>query len=310
MKDIRRMFTAGEGRVMISCDFSKQEPCLLASCCKDEALIETFHSGLDIYSKIASMIFNMPYEDCLEHNPDGTTNAEGKERRAVAKKITLALMYSKGLKTLAEDLHSDINKAQEVMDAVFLAYPKMKTWIDDGIKFATTHGYIDNLFGRRRRWPELLKPSYEFIFPKGTDENTIAYQSAIFRGKLKRARFSDKFKVKQSIEAKGVRVIDNEAKQAEAKRQVANFQIQGGAAVITMRAMRKIYSNPRLKELGCKLVMSIHDEVLCTAPKQHMKEAVQLIENCMLSSGDGLAVPLACDTEVSERWYGEPMEVK
>jgi len=51
-------------------------------------------------------------------------------------------------------------------------------------------------------------------------------------------------------------------------------------------------------------------EVLCTAPKQHMKEAVQLIEECMLSSGEGLAVPLACDTEVSDRWYGEPMEVK
>ena len=309
MKDIRRMFTAGKDNYFVSCDFSKQEPCCLASVCKDPALIEVFHSGLDIYSKIASMIFNLPYEDCLEHNPDGTTNAEGKERRSVAKKVVLSILYSKGLKTLADDLHSDINKAQEVMDAVKAAYPVMAKWMDDTVKSACQVGYEDNLFGRRRRWPELLKPSYEFIFPKGTDESTITYQSAIFRGKLKRARFNEKFKVKQFIEAKGVRVIDNEAKQAEAKRQVANFQIQGGAAVITMRAMRKIYSNPRLKELGCKLVMSIHDEVLCTVPKQYMKEAVQLIEECMLSSGEGLAVPLACDTEVSDRWYGEPMEV-
>ena len=298
------MFVAGKDRLLISADYSRQEPCLLSSCCKDPALIETFHSGLDIYAKIASLIFNVPYEDCLEHNPDGTDNLEGASRRSAAKKVTLALMYSKGLKTLADDLHSDINKAQEVMDAVFLAYPKMKTWIDEGIKFATTHGYIDNLFGRRRRWPELLKPSYEFIFPKGTDESTITYQSAIFRGKLKRARFNEKFKVKQSIEAKGVRVIDNEAKQAEAKRQVANFQIQGGAAVVTMRAMRNIYNNKRLRELDAKLVMAVHDEVIVTAPKQHIEEVSRLIEQCLISAGQGLAVPLSCDLVYADRWYG------
>ena len=33
------------------------------------------------------------------------------------------------------------------------------------------------------------------------------------------------------------------------------------AAVITLRAMRNIYNNERLKELGCKLVMSIHDKL-------------------------------------------------
>ena len=309
MKDIRRIFTAGTGNYMVSCDFSKQEPCLLASCCKDPDLIGVFRSGLDIYSKIASMIFGVPYEDCLEHNPDGTTNADGKERRSVAKKVVLSILYSKGLKTLADDLHSDINKAQEVMDAVKAAYPVMAKWMDDTVKSACQVGYEDNLFGRRRRWPELLKPSYEFIFPKGTDESTITYQSAIFRGKLKRARFKEKFKVKQSIEAKGVRVIDNEAKQAEAKRQVVNFAIQSASAVITMRAMRNIYNNKRLKELGCKLIMSIHDENCVIVPRQHIKEAVQLIEQCMIGAGEGLVVPLACDTEVSDRWYGEPVEV-
>ena len=309
MKDIRRMFTAGTDGYFVSCDFSKQEPCCLASVCKDPALIETFHSGLDIYSKIASMIFNLPYEDCLEHNPDGSTNKDGKERRSVAKKVVLSILYSKGLKTLAEDLHSDINKAQEVMDAVKTAFPVMAKWMDDTVREACRVGYEDNLFGRRRRWPELLKPSYEFIFPKGTDENTIAYQSAIFRGKLKRARFSDKFKVKQSIEAKGVRVIDNEAKQAEAKRQIVNFAIQSASAVITMRAMRNIYNNQRLREIGCKLVMSIHDENCVIVPRQYAKEAVQLIEQCMIGAGEGLVVPLACDTEVSDRWYGESVEV-
>ena len=227
MKDIRRIFTAGTGNYFISLDFSRQEPACLASVSKDPDLIDTFRNGLDIYSKIASMAFGMPYEDCLEHNPDGTTNSEGKERRSVSKKITLSIMYSKGLKTLAEDLHSTPEKAQEIMDAVLNAYPVMDEWMQEVNEFAIKHGYVDNLFGRRRRWPELLKPPYEFVFPKGTDQKTIDYYSAIYLNKLKRAWFKDKEKIKAQIQAKGIKVIDWEAKQAEAKRQVVNFNVQG-----------------------------------------------------------------------------------
>lgn len=94
MKDIRQMFYAGKDNVIVGCDFSRQEPCLLASTCKDEKLIQAFHSGLDVYSQIASMVYNVPYEDCLEHYKDGTTNKEGKERRSAAKKIVLSGYYA------------------------------------------------------------------------------------------------------------------------------------------------------------------------------------------------------------------------
>ena len=88
--DIRTMFKAGDGCVFVNCDFSKQEPCVLASASQDTKLIEVFHSGLDIYGKIASMMYDMPYEECLEFYPDGTTNHEGKDRRSAAKKVTLS----------------------------------------------------------------------------------------------------------------------------------------------------------------------------------------------------------------------------
>lgn len=52
-------------------------------------MYDTFMQGKDLYSEIASKAFNVPYEDCLEFNPDGTTNKEGKERRSRAKSILL-----------------------------------------------------------------------------------------------------------------------------------------------------------------------------------------------------------------------------
>ena len=91
MGDIRNMFTAGENSIFVSCDYSRQEPCMLASSCIDKDLIKTFTDGLDIYSKIASMIYpDYSYEECLEHYPDGSTNKEGKKRRSVAKKVVLS----------------------------------------------------------------------------------------------------------------------------------------------------------------------------------------------------------------------------
>ena len=166
--DIRTMFTAGKGNVFINCDFSKQEPCLLCSASKDPKMIKVFEDGLDIYSAIAHMIYpEYSYEDCLEHYPDGTTNHEGKQRRSAAKKVTLSLMYSKGIKTLAEDLHCSVEKSQEIYNSVLTAYPVMSQWMKDTIAKAYKNGYVDNFFGRRRRLPSSLHPglSVKYLCP-------------------------------------------------------------------------------------------------------------------------------------------------
>lgn len=261
------MFRAGDDRVFINCDFSKQEPCVLASSSKDQKLISVFHSGKDIYSTIASMMFNNAYEDNLEHYPDGSDNEEGKERRSAAKKVTLSLMYSKGVKTLCEDLGYEPNedgiaKAQAIYDAVLKAYPDMAKWMKETEANAMRLGYVDNIYGRRRRLPELLLPEYEVDFPEGTPEETKKYYTAFYRGKLKRARFwKDREKIIQQALQKGINISSNQQIIAEKKRNIINFCIQGSAAVITLRAMRNIYNNERLKELGCKLVMSIHDKL-------------------------------------------------
>ena len=83
-KDIRKMFVASDGYVLMSSDFSQQEPKCLAALCRkhgDAQMYDTFMQGKDLYSEIASKAFGVPYEDCKEFRPDGTTNKEGKARR-------------------------------------------------------------------------------------------------------------------------------------------------------------------------------------------------------------------------------------
>lgn len=45
-------------------------------------------------------------------------------------------------------------------------------------------------------------------------------------------------------------------------RRAINTPIQGGAADIVIASMVKISRNQRLKELGWKLLMQIHDELI------------------------------------------------
>lgn len=88
--DIRHMFRATPGYVLLSSDYSQQEPKLTAYVSQDEKMIQAFKDKKDIYAIIASIAFGVPYEDCLEFHPE--THAyqpEGKARRGEAKTIVL-----------------------------------------------------------------------------------------------------------------------------------------------------------------------------------------------------------------------------
>ena len=84
---IRCMFKATDGYYMVGADYSQQEPRVLAHLCQDENMINAYKSGRDLYSTMASLAFHVPYEQCKEFNPDGTTNHEGKERRSRIKAV-------------------------------------------------------------------------------------------------------------------------------------------------------------------------------------------------------------------------------
>lgn len=88
-KDIRQMFKAQDGYVLIGGDYSQQEPMVTAHLSKDRKMKEAFINGKDIYATIAALAFHKPYEECKEFREDGTVNPAGKERRTQAKSIVL-----------------------------------------------------------------------------------------------------------------------------------------------------------------------------------------------------------------------------
>ena len=349
-KEIRKMFVASPGYVLMSSDYSQQEPKCLAALCRkqgDPQMYNTFMQGKDLYSEIASKAFNQPYEMCLEHFPKGTkikyvrqkkkwyygrdddydkiadgetdTYDDGKERRTQAKSILLGVLYGRGEASIAEQLGCTIEKAQAIKSSVFKGFPAIKQFEQDSMDMAYDLGYVTTISGRKRRLPDLQLDEYEFQWKNGVapDSDVLDFDSEEeqeipqrtirkYLTQLHKARFNEKRKIFEKANDAGVWIVDNGAKIAEASRQVVNSRIQGSAADLTKLAMIELNKNERLKELGFRLLIQIHDEVIVECPEENAKECSKILADTMSKAAEGLLkMPIKCDVTMTREWYGE-----
>lgn len=324
-KEIRKMFRGEPGFVLISSDFSQQEPRTLAHMSHDEHLIQAYVDGKDIYAWIAEKIYKVPYEECKEFRPDGTKNPEGKKRRDSVKSIILGIMYGRGAKAIAEQLHCTPKEAQKIVDQFYNSFPNVKKWMDKVLSDARKNGYVETAWGRKRRLPDVQLAKYEFELLNGGPSNfdpldfgggqSVAQVDPAVCAKY--TKLLDKTwggKEKRDIVMKareeGVKITDNGGKIADAERQCVNSIIQGSSADMTKLAMIAIHNNPRLKELDCHLLLQVHDEVICECPRENAAECSKLLTELMVGAArERIRVPMKCDAEVTECWYGEVLEV-
>ena len=323
--DIRQMFIAGEGNVIIGGDFSQQEPRCLAHMSQDENMINAYLHGKDLYATIASKLYNKPYEECKEFRPDGTVNPEGKQRRSSVKPILLGIMYGRGVNSIAEQMNITKEEAQQVINDFYKQFPKVKEFVEFAQENARTYGFVETAWGRKRRLPNMQLDPIEITIENpnlistfnpldfSSTENTEVSDEVYYKylRLMNRAYGREaKEKVKQQAKAEGYKLVDNGGYIADAQRQCVNSIIQGSAADMTKIAMIKIHNNKRLRELGYKLIIPVHDEVLGVCPKENAKEVRDIIEYIMVHVvDDKFEIPMKTDIECTYRWYGEGIEI-
>lgn len=323
--DIRQMFIAGEGNVIIGGDFSQQEPRCLAHMSQDENMINAYLHGKDLYATIASKLYNKPYEECKEFRPDGTVNPEGKQRRSSVKPILLGIMYGRGVNSIAEQMNITKEEAQQVINDFYKQFPKVKEFVEFAQENARTYGFVETAWGRKRRLPNMQLDPIEITVENpnlistfnpldfsSTANNEVSDEVYYkYLRLMNRAYGRDaKEKVKQQAKAEGYKLVDNGGYIADAQRQCVNSIIQGSAADMTKIAMIQIHRNKRLRELGYKLIIPVHDEVLGVCPKENAKEVRDILEYIMVHVvDDKFEIPMKTDIECTYRWYGEGIEI-
>lgn len=314
---IRMLFTASPGYIMVGSDYSQQEPRLLAHYSGDNNMISAYKEGRDLYATIASKVYNNNYEDNLEFRSDGSMNPDGKKRRSSCKTLLLGIMYGMEIPAIAESLNCSVKEASDIKLSFFTQFPKVKNWIEETQIYAKTYGYVEDIWGRRRRLPDIQRPKYEIkskskvstfnplIGSSGIDQ--ILDESVVnkYLMELNRCKNRTEFNsIKERAVKDNITIYNNSGFISQAERQCVNARIQGGAASMSKLAMINVYNNEELRSLGFRLLIAVHDELIGECPKENKERCKELLSSIMINSAKPeVVVPMKCDADDFTAWY-------
>lgn len=87
------------------------------------------------------------------------------------------------------------------------------------------------------------------------------------------------------------------------ERLALNAPIQGTASDIAMCSQIKAEYHPRLKEIGCRMISQVHDELIFICPEEHVEEAIKIIKECMENPFDReLPIKLVADADYGKSY--------
>jgi DNA polymerase I-like protein with 3'-5' exonuclease and polymerase domains len=149
-KELRDLFAAPQGKLLIEADYSQFELCILAHFSRETALVQAFSGGervFDLHRQTASVVTGIPERDVTPQ-----------QRRDIGKRFNFAVIYGQTPVGLAKELGVSIAQAQEFLEAYFRSYRMVREWVDFTKDCAQRDGYITTLYGRRRRLPDVGSP--------------------------------------------------------------------------------------------------------------------------------------------------------
>ncbi|WP_127262028.1 DNA polymerase I [Neisseria meningitidis] len=140
---VRRAFTAPQGSVIVSADYSQIELRIMAHLSGDKTLIAAFQNGEDVHRRTAAEVFGT--------TPENVSS----EQRRYAKTINFGLIYGMGQYGLAKSLGIDNLSAKNFIDRYFARYPGVAEYMRRTKEQAAAQGYVETLFGRRLYLPDI-----------------------------------------------------------------------------------------------------------------------------------------------------------
>lgn len=139
-----------ESEVIFNVDWKGAEIRVFTAYAHDEPLIAALNDGLDVHSWFTQEIFGIPYEE-VEAKKD--IDKEMKNTRTTVKRVVFGILYGAMAKKIAETAGISEERAQEVIDKLFERFPSLKNYMDEVVAQIHQRGFVETLFGRRRRFP-------------------------------------------------------------------------------------------------------------------------------------------------------------
>ena len=127
-----------ENYTLLSADYSQIELRIIAALSEEDNMITAFKNGEDIHASTASKVFNVPLKEVT------------RDQRNNAKTVNFGIIYGVSAFGLSNQTDLTRGESKELIDTYYATYPKLRQYINDQIRFAREHGYVQTVLGRRR----------------------------------------------------------------------------------------------------------------------------------------------------------------
>jgi len=246
-KMLKKSIIAPKGYMLVDCDSSQIEARVLAWLAGQDDLVEAFQEGRDVYKKMASAIYNVP-EDKVT-----------KDQRFVGKTTILGCGYGMGAVRFQDQLKSfgaeiDVDEARRIVDIYRKTNHKISQFWKDAQQTLVnlSQGRTFNLGKSLEVVPEELG----IRLPSGL---MMRYEDLRFEQNEKGLQFDYKTR-RGRVKIYGGKVTENVC--------------QGIARCIIGEQMLAISKRYRV-------VLTVHDSVVCCVPEDELTVAQGYIEQCM-----------------------------
>ena len=165
---IRQVFVPSEaGWKILSADYSQIELRVLAHLSGDESLKQAFREDMDIHTKTAMDVFDVPEDEVTSL------------MRRQAKAVNFGIIYGISDYGLSQNLNIPRKVAAQFIERYFQSYPGVKEYMDRVVEQARKDGYVTTMLHRRRYLPEIRSRNYNRrSFAERTAMNTPIQGSA------------------------------------------------------------------------------------------------------------------------------------
>ena len=158
--NIRNLFVAESDNVLIVADYSGQEVRIMAQESGDINLKSALQKGYDVHLATANEMHGLNIsalgltDKTEEHK---AAKAKYTEQRDDCKCVVFGTAYGKSAYGFSKDFNCSEKEAQVFIDKFFSQYPGLKRAIEQTRQQVYKHGFVKNMSGRKRRFPDFHK---------------------------------------------------------------------------------------------------------------------------------------------------------
>lgn len=236
--------------VIVAMDYVQVELVVLTNVSGEQQWIEAFRRGVDFHSNTYSIAKGIPVEQV------------GKPQRKKGKTLSFAIVYQAAPPTVAKQAGISEQEADQLIKAVLARCPRLNQWVKATKAFASSHGFVQTYFGRRR----MLRG----YFAEDGDYSTK--QARMLRGQGEREG------VNAPIQGGAADVL-----------KIAVYKV--------WKALREWQATKDWIP-----IMWVHDEIVSLVRRSRLYELLPKVQAEMEFPVKGWVVPLKVDPEVGWNW--------